>query len=152
MQDKKRHFVGHFLSMEKENLKKHFETFGKNTRIFRLENKERYKKDIHYKMSLCFYSDNSSAMRKTIWEKIPYDNVDFAEIRDNLHDKILNWMNDTRDPFRGYHWERREWRDDARSATWDYTGMTRQRENDEYEPRQLDYDTGLPIKDAVRKK
>ncbi len=75
-----------------------------------------------------------------------------TEIRDRLHDEILNWMNETRDPFRGYYWERRPWRKNAREATWDYTLMTRQRENEEYEPRQLDYGTGLEMKDAVRKK
>ncbi len=72
-------------------------------------------------------------------------------IRDRLHDAMLDWMNRTRDPFRGYYWERRPWRTDARAATWGYTGMTRQRE-DEYEPRQLDYDTGLEMTEAVRKK
>ena len=61
-------------------------------------------------------------------------------------------MNETRDPFRGYYWERRPWRTDARPATWDYTGMTRQRENEEYEHRQLDYATGLAMKEATRKK
>ena len=35
---------------------------------------------------------------------------------------------------------------------WDNEGFTRQRENEEYEPRQLDYDTGLPMKEAVRGK
>jgi len=30
--------------------------------------------------------------------------------------------------------------------------MTRQRENEEYEPRQLDYDTGLAMKEATRNK
>lgn len=77
---------------------------------------------------------------------------DHQEIRDALHDAILDWMNETRDPFRGYYWERRPWRTDARPATWAYTRMTRQRENEEYEPRQLDYDTGLEIVEAVRKK
>ena len=72
--------------------------------------------------------------------------------RDALHDKILDWMNDTRDPFRGYCWERRPWREDARPATWKYTSMTRQREHEEYEPRQMDYDTGLPMETAVRRK
>ena len=61
-------------------------------------------------------------------------------------------MNDTRDPFRGYYWERRPWRKDARPASWAYTLMTRQREHEEYEPRQLDYDTGLEIESAVRLK
>jgi hypothetical protein len=38
------------------------------------------------------------------------------------------------------------------TPSWDNEGFTRQRENEEYEPRQLDYDTGLPIKEAVRSK
>jgi len=75
-----------------------------------------------------------------------------AAIRNALHDRLLDWMNTTRDPFRGYYWERRPWRTDARPATWNYTGMTRQRENEEYEPRQLDYATGLDIAEAVRRK
>ena len=72
--------------------------------------------------------------------------------RDLLHDRTLGWMNETRDPFRGYWWERRPWRADARPATWGYTGMTRRRENEEYAPRQLDYNTGLPMERAVRPK
>lgn len=77
---------------------------------------------------------------------------DYVEIRNSLHNKLLDWMNDTRDPFRGYYWERRPWREDASPATWDYTGMTRQREELDYEPRQLDYCTGLEISDTVRVK
>ena len=61
-------------------------------------------------------------------------------------------MNQTRDPFRGYQWEQRPWRKDLKEATWACSGMTRQRENEEYEPRQLDYSTGLPMKEAVRTK
>jgi len=73
-------------------------------------------------------------------------------MRNALHDQLLEWMNTTRDPFRGYYWERRPWRTDARPAHWKYTGMTRQRVHDEYEPRQLDYETGLEMVEAVRKK
>ncbi len=76
---------------------------------------------------------------------------DHAAIRDKLHNRLLRWMNETRDPFRGYYWERRPWRSDARPASWDYTLMTRQRENEEYEPRQLDYSTGLEMKEATRR-
>jgi uncharacterized sulfatase len=78
--------------------------------------------------------------------------ADHVAARNALHDRLLDWMNRTRDPFRGYYWERRPWRTDARPATWDYTLMTRQRENEEYEPRQLDYGTGLEMVEAVRKK
>ncbi len=44
------------------------------------------------------------------------------------------------------------WRTDARPATWDYTRYTRQREEEDYEPRQLDYSTGLAMERAVRLK
>lgn len=81
------------------------------------------------------------------------DSMPHATIRDRLHDRLLQWMNDSRDPFRGYYWERRPWRKDARPATWNYTGMTRQKQEDEcYEPRQLDYNTGNPMEDPTRKK
>ncbi len=78
------------------------------------------------------------------------DSATHVALRNALHDRLLAWMNTTRDPFRGYYWECRPWRTDARTPSWTYTGMTRQRENEEYEPRQLDYDTGLEIKEAVR--
>lgn len=58
---------------------------------------------------------------------------------------------DTRDLYRGYQWRMRPWRKDF-VPNWENEGYTRQRENEEYEPRQLDYDTGLPMKEAVRKK
>ena len=79
------------------------------------------------------------------------DSPTHAEIRNALHDKLLDWMNRTRDPFRGYYWGRREWRRDF-PVSWSNAGMTRQREDDGYEPRQLDYDTGLTMRDATRRK
>ncbi len=79
------------------------------------------------------------------------DSPELSVERDRLHDRLLDWMNATRDPFRGYYWERRPWRTDARPASWAHTGMTRQRENEEYEPRQLDYATGVEMTKAVRK-
>lgn len=74
-----------------------------------------------------------------------------ASIRNDLHDRLLNWMNESRDPFRGYYWGRRPWRADF-PETWDNSGMTRQRENDGYLPRELDYVTGLEMVDATRPK
>ena len=69
-----------------------------------------------------------------------------------LHKALLDNMYDTRDPFRGYYWENRPWNSFPDDKTWDSRLMTRQRENEEYEPRQLDYGTGLPITEAFRKK
>lgn len=74
-----------------------------------------------------------------------------SQIRNELHDKMLKHMNDTRDMYRGYQWACRPWRPD-KTPRWENDGYTRQRENEEYEPRQLDYTTGLVMKNAVRKK
>lgn len=79
-------------------------------------------------------------------------NVNHVKTRNRLHDEILNWMNETRDPYRGYYWEQRPWRGDARKATWDYTGMTRQRITEAGEVKQLDYSTGYEIAEFVRVK
>lgn len=76
---------------------------------------------------------------------------DHTGIRNHLHDRLLDWMNDSRDPFRGYYWGRRAWRPDF-PETWANAGMTRQRENDGYLPRELDYDTGLTMTTATRLK
>ena len=74
-----------------------------------------------------------------------------AAARNALHDALLAHMDETRDVHRGYQWAVRPWRPEMR-PTWSNSGCTRQRENEEYEPRQLDYDTGLPMREAVRKK
>ena len=77
---------------------------------------------------------------------------DYFAVRNALHDELLERMNRNRDPFRAYYWEARPWRQDARQASWFYTGWTRQRENEEYEPRQLDFATGLVMTNAQRPK
>jgi uncharacterized sulfatase len=79
------------------------------------------------------------------------DSGEHASIRNDLHDRLMNWMNTSRDPFRGYYWGRRSWRPEF-LETWKNAGMTRQRENDGYLPRELDYATGLTMVDAVRPK
>lgn len=89
-------------------------------------------------------------------EKDPYnlhnliEDPAYAKARDALHDHILQWMNDTRDPFRGYQWQCRPWR--QWQPDWEVDGCTRQPENEPGELRQLDYDTGLAIASAVRHK
>lgn len=79
------------------------------------------------------------------------DSEEHVKIRTHLHDQLLKWMNDSRDPCRGYYWGRRPWRPDF-PETWANAGMTRQREDDGYLPRELDYDTGLTMKSATRLK
>lgn len=61
-------------------------------------------------------------------------------VRDRLHDRLLEWMDSTRDPLRGPHWARRPWRD-VSGSSWE--GPTRPRPADpEYFPPSLLYDTG----------
>ena len=79
------------------------------------------------------------------------ESPDLAKTRDRLHDVLLDWMNTSRDAFRGYYWGRRSWRTDF-PQTWENAGMTRQRECDGYLPRELDYDTGLPMGSATHPK
>jgi uncharacterized sulfatase len=74
-----------------------------------------------------------------------------AEIRDKMHDSILEWMNDTRDCFRGWHWEARPWRTDARPQSYHF-GRKRYKFGDPgFTPEPLDYSTGLPIKNYDQK-
>lgn len=80
------------------------------------------------------------------------DDPEYAAVRDRLHDAILDRMCLQRDPFRGYYWDNRPWRSDADAPSWKYRGYTRQRENEEYEPRQLDYENGMPMVHAQRPK
>ena len=79
------------------------------------------------------------------------DSKEHAALRNELHDQLLNWMNVSRDPFRGYYWGRRAWRPNF-PVTWANSGFTRQREDDGYLPRELDYDTGLTMVTATRPK
>jgi len=64
---------------EKHNLQIHFDNFGEGIIVYKMEDKERYDNDEGYRHLLCFYSDNASAMRKSIWMDIPYKDVNFAE-------------------------------------------------------------------------
>lgn len=78
------------------------------------------------------------------------DSVAHAAIRDSLHDRMLDWMNRTRDAMRGYHWHYRPWRQGLPARTWHYTGGNRQRITEPDEPALLDYDTGLPPASATK--
>ncbi|OON93533.1 MAG: sulfatase [Epulopiscium sp. Nele67-Bin001] len=69
-------------------------------------------------------------------------NEQYNAVRNSMHDILLAQMNKTRDLYRGYQWATRPWRKD-KSPSWVNDGFTRQRQNEEYEPRQLDYATGF---------
>ncbi len=70
-------------------------------------------------------------------------------VRNRLHDAILDEMDRTSDPFRGYCWAQRPWREDPRPYAWDQ-GMIRQRLDEDYLPRPLSYYSGMPIQELVK--
>ncbi|MCY1151756.1 MAG: sulfatase-like hydrolase/transferase [Sphaerochaetaceae bacterium] len=98
--------------------------------------------------------DNTDELYDT--EKDEYEMVNliedklYSEDREKLHQNILDWMNDTRDPYRGYQWKCRYWNDEK--PNWDCDGYTRQRPASKGEIKQLDYDTGLEITENIRYK
>ncbi len=68
--------------IDKRDLKLHFEGFGAQNTVYKLSTAsdiERYRDDEGFRHFMAFYSDNNSCMRRDIWEKYPYDDVDFAE-------------------------------------------------------------------------
>lgn len=69
------------------------------------------------------------------------DDPAWVQRRDSLHDALLAWMYEKRDPFRGPAWERRPWRGERRLQ---WRGLFRPRPADGYAPQVRDYDTGLP--------
>ena len=64
---------------DKRDLKLHFAGFGEENTIYRMESKERYETEEGYRHFLAFFSDNNSCLRRSVWEKYPYPDVNFSE-------------------------------------------------------------------------
>ncbi len=64
--------------MERD-LRLHFDGFTQWPAVMRLDDPERYRSDQGYRQLLHFFSDNNACLRRSVWEKIPYPDVDFAE-------------------------------------------------------------------------
>jgi len=65
--------------IDKRDLAGHFKGFGEDNTIYQLEDKERYDREEGYRHLLAFFSDNNSCIKRSVWEKYPYEDVDFAE-------------------------------------------------------------------------
>lgn len=65
--------------LDKRDLKTHFDGFGTKNTVVSLADRARYVVDEGYRHFLAYYSDNNSCMRRSVWKKYPYDDVDFAE-------------------------------------------------------------------------
>ncbi len=88
-------------------------------------------------------------------EKDPYemnnliDSKEYEAIRNDLHDRILDRMNRTRDPMRGYVWACRPWRKDKKPS---FANDNCERQIDDGVHKRLSYSTGLPITELITKK
>lgn len=60
-------------------LAEHFAGFGQAQQVVRLDDKERFARDVGYRQWLHFFSNNNSCLRRSVWERIPFPDVTFAE-------------------------------------------------------------------------
>ena len=64
----------------KRDLENHFAGFLVHPLIVnRFTDPQKYAHDIGWRQFLHFYSDNNSCLRRPIWERVPYPDVEFAE-------------------------------------------------------------------------
>ncbi|MEN4917342.1 glycosyltransferase family 2 protein [Achromobacter spanius] len=62
----------------RRDLERHFAHF-ESTPVVRLDDPARYERDPGYRQFLHFFSDNNALIRRSVWQKFPYPDVDFAE-------------------------------------------------------------------------
>lgn len=65
--------------LDKRDLDLHFKGFGSENTIYQMESRARYDAEEGYRHFLAFFSDNNSCLRRSIWEKYPYPEVNFSE-------------------------------------------------------------------------
>lgn len=61
------------------DLEIHFDNFALSDAVTWLNDAEAYQRDIQYRQFLHFFSDNNACLRRSVWQRFPYPNVDFAE-------------------------------------------------------------------------
>lgn len=61
------------------DLIRHFNNFLAWPQIMKIDDPKRYANDQGYRQVLHFFSNNNSCIRRNVWEKYPFPDVDFAE-------------------------------------------------------------------------
>lgn len=59
-------------------LEQHFHGFSCDP-LVEMDDRIRYETDEGYRQFLYFFSDNNALLRRTVWQQIPYPNIEFAE-------------------------------------------------------------------------
>lgn len=65
--------------MLRRELTQHFKGFGDKPGVVRNEDPARYAREEGYRQFLHFFSSNNACLRRSVWERIPLRDVDFAE-------------------------------------------------------------------------
>lgn len=66
-------------AVTQRELAQHFAGFGAEQSVVRLDDKERFARDPGYRQWLHFFSNNNSCLRRSVWERLPFPDVAFAE-------------------------------------------------------------------------
>lgn len=60
-------------------LREFFHGFGDRPNVVRMTDPEHYRRDVGHRQFLHFFSSNNACLRRSVWERIPLPEVDFAE-------------------------------------------------------------------------
>lgn len=65
--------------LDKRDIINHFKGFGDKPTTYWMQDKNKYYSEEWYRHFLAFFSDNNSCLKRSIWEKYPYPDVNFSE-------------------------------------------------------------------------
>ena len=66
-------------TITQRELAQHFAGFGAEQSVVRLDDRARFASDPGYRQWLHFFSNNNSCLRRSVWERLPFPEVAFAE-------------------------------------------------------------------------
>jgi len=65
--------------IDKRDITEFFKGFGTKNTVYAVDDWDRYRTEEGYRHVMSYFSDNNSCLKREVWEKYPYDDVDFAE-------------------------------------------------------------------------
>ncbi|MDO6388167.1 glycosyltransferase family 2 protein [Uliginosibacterium sp. 31-12] len=63
----------------RHDLESFMQGFDKGPRVVRIEDRAEYDASLSMRQFMHFYSDNNSCLRKSVWERVPYRDVEYGE-------------------------------------------------------------------------
>lgn len=65
--------------IDRRDITAHFQGFGQDNTVYWLEDWDRYHAQEGYRHLLAYFSDNNACLKREVWERYPYEDVEFAE-------------------------------------------------------------------------